>query len=451
MKKIKRAAIYIRVSTDEQARHGYSLSAQLANLHEYANQKKYIVAGVYADEGASARKSFKSRKELQRLIKDIQNDLIDIIIFIKLDRWFRNIADYYKVQEILDKNNVEWECTQEDYNTTTTNGRLMLNLKLSIAQNESDMISDRVKFVLQDRIRRGEAILSKCPLGYKKDNRKLILSDESHIVQYIFDTYEKSKSKRFTMRKTNAMYNKSLSYDIISNILKHTIYIGTYHGIDNFCPAIISDIQFYNVQNMLKENIKTSPTGRIYLFSSLVICPECGRKLSSYYTYTTNKLKTKKYEKYCYRCSNHGQNNTCAYGGIVSERVLERYLIENMNILIEKYQANSTLAKAKSSNKMDSVTIEKKMQRLKELYIEGFIEKKEYISDQNKLKEQLRNCMVKEITSHKPIINFAEIKNSIELYSTMSKDEKFTFWHTIIEKITVIGQGFDRKYEVKFW
>lgn len=141
-----RAAIYIRVSTDEQARHGFSLAEQEHDLTEYADKHHYIVVGVYADEGSSARKSVARRKQLQRLLDDVRADRVDIILLKCLDRWFRNVADFYKVQAILDEHKVQWVCTQEDYNTTTTNGRLMLNLKLSIAQNESDQ-TDRKSVV----------------------------------------------------------------------------------------------------------------------------------------------------------------------------------------------------------------------------------------------------------------------------------------------------------------
>ena len=102
--KKKRAALYIRVSTEEQARHGYSLSEQVYDLRQHAKKRGYIVVSIYADEGVSARKSPHLRKGLQRLIEDVQTGDIDVIVFKCLDRWFRNVADYYKVKEILDRN-----------------------------------------------------------------------------------------------------------------------------------------------------------------------------------------------------------------------------------------------------------------------------------------------------------------------------------------------------------
>ena len=184
---MKKAALYIRVSTEEQARHGYSLAEQRHDLERYAAAHHYAVVGVYADEGNTARKALTRRKELQRLLDDVRAGLIDVILLKCLDRWFRNIADYYKVQEILDAYNVEWECTQEDYNTTTTNGRLMLNLKLSIAQNESDQTSDRIKYVNEGLKRRRLELNGRFPFGYKKENQKLVVDESQRpIIEYIF-------------------------------------------------------------------------------------------------------------------------------------------------------------------------------------------------------------------------------------------------------------------------
>ena len=89
-----RAALYIRVSHDEQVLHGLSLEAQEATLKEYAQNKGYTIIDTYADEGITARKKLSNRKDLQRLLKDVQADKIDLILVTKLDRWFRNIKDY---------------------------------------------------------------------------------------------------------------------------------------------------------------------------------------------------------------------------------------------------------------------------------------------------------------------------------------------------------------------
>ena len=105
---VKRCAIYIRVSTAEQRIEGWSLEAQEAGLRAEAEKKGWKVVGIYADEGKTARKRLKDRKAIHRLMDDVKAGLVDVILFKELDRWFRSISDFYKIQDILDVYGVEW-------------------------------------------------------------------------------------------------------------------------------------------------------------------------------------------------------------------------------------------------------------------------------------------------------------------------------------------------------
>ena len=127
---MERAALYIRVSSEEQAIHGLSIEAQREKLDQWAKGRVKIV-DHYVDAGISARKPAAKRPELQRLLNDVRADRVDVILFTKLDRWFRNIAEYYKVQEVPEKHHVNWRTIQEDYDTSTASGRLKINIMLS--------------------------------------------------------------------------------------------------------------------------------------------------------------------------------------------------------------------------------------------------------------------------------------------------------------------------------
>ena len=165
--KIERCAIYIRVSTAEQMMHGKSLEAQKQYLTNYAKEHNMTVAGVYADEGKTARKELKKRKAIHSLLEDVKAGKIDVIIFWRIDRWFRNLSDFYKVQEVLDDNNVHWISTSEPgINMETRDGRLQLNVVLSIGQNEVDTTSERIKFVNEASIRQGKLIFGDVNMGY---------------------------------------------------------------------------------------------------------------------------------------------------------------------------------------------------------------------------------------------------------------------------------------------
>ena len=127
--KIERCAAYIRVSTQEQKLHGLSLDAQRDKLKEYAEKNHLKIVEWYEDEGVSGRKLIKKRPELQRMINDAKDKKFERIIFIKLDRFFRSIAEYHECMKIIDP--VIWTATEEKYDLSTANGRAFVNMKLN--------------------------------------------------------------------------------------------------------------------------------------------------------------------------------------------------------------------------------------------------------------------------------------------------------------------------------
>ena len=134
MKKIEPVAAYIRVSTAEQKLHGVSLDAQRAKLREYAEKHHMHIVAWYEDEGVSGRKLIRKRPALQRMIQDAEQDKFDRIIFIKLDRFFRSVAEYHECMKRISP--VVWTTTEEEYDLTTANGRMLVNMKLTIAELE---------------------------------------------------------------------------------------------------------------------------------------------------------------------------------------------------------------------------------------------------------------------------------------------------------------------------
>lgn len=125
--KIERVAAYVRVSHQEQKLHGLSLDAQKDKLIEYAEKHGLKIVEWYMDEGVSGRKLIKRRPELQRMIHDAEKGLFDRIIFIKLDRFFRSIAEYHECMKLIDP--VIWTATEEKYDLSTANGRAFVNMK----------------------------------------------------------------------------------------------------------------------------------------------------------------------------------------------------------------------------------------------------------------------------------------------------------------------------------
>ena len=246
MNKIIRAGIYIRVSTDEQAKHGYSIESQRTRLREWCVEHHYAIVDVYADEGKSARSKISNRKELLRLLDDVKSNKVDRIVIWRLDRWFRNVADFYRIQDILDKNDVDWECSDEDYNTSTSNGRLYLNIKLSIAQNESDQTSDRIKFNFDNMVKNKRPISGALPVGYTIEgtgyNKKVVKDPAlSQMAIDMFDKFEETLSLRATTEYLIKTYpQRPIAYARVKAHLKNTMYQGLYRGVEDYCEPYIT-------------------------------------------------------------------------------------------------------------------------------------------------------------------------------------------------------------------
>jgi len=450
--KIKRAVIYIRVSTEEQVKHGYSLKAQKERLLEYCKERNYKVIDIYADEGKSARSNLRSRTELQRLIKDVEERKFDIIVFWRLDRWFRNISDYYKVQEILEKNKVDWECSDEEYNTTTSNGRLHLNIKLSIAQNESDQTSDRIKFNFANMVKNGKAICGtkSLPLGYmvvgEKGNKKIVKNEnEIEIVEDMFRNIKITRSMRKTLFYMNNKYNLTMDSSTIKRYLKNQLYIGRYRDNYNYCEAYLTKNEFDEIQKIVTHNVKNN-SRYDYIFSGLLVCKKCGRRLSgsSHLSYASIKSGRKRYMNRMYRCNRNNNDGLCDNTKSALENVVEKKIFEEVENFIKKYKIkNKKVEEKKERKKIDVKKVQQKIDRLNELYIEGKINKEKYDSSYNNYMTTIENASKKEKKTDFKHIEKLLDNDVKERYYALTNVEKRAFWGSFIDRIEIDKEHFD--------
>ena len=453
--KILRAALYIRVSSEEQVRHGYSLSSQRQRLNEYCKEKKYKIVDIYADEGKSARTKLRNRKELLRLVGDVKENKIDRIIFWRLDRWFRNIADYYKVQDILDKYNVDWECTDEEYNTTTSNGRLHLNIKLSIAQNESDQTSDRIKFNFSRMIKNGNVIVGKqgMPLGYtiagEKKQKRMIKDEETEkIVEDMWNNIKSTGSIRKTLFYINNKYNLNICYDSMRHYFFNTKYYGYYKGVENYCPAYITKEDFDYVQSIIKNNYKCNKR-HDYIFSGLLLCPICNRKLAGFTSVCIKKDTSKRFKYPSYRCNYRYSYHQCTYSKRPVETTIETFLLNNIKKEINKFvvESKEIIEKKEIKQAININKLQAKLERLNDLYIEGRISKEKYDKEYENINTQIKEHDVK-----KEVKNYTKLEKLLQtditsLYNKLTNINKRNFWASFIEYIIIKENG---EYEVHF-
>jgi len=452
-----KAVLYIRVSTEEQAKHGYSLQAQKEGLIEYCKNKGYQIVDIYVDEGISARKKMNNRKELLRLLDDAKNKKFDRIVFIKLDRWFRSVADYYKVQEILERNGIDWETSQEDYNTTTSSGRLNLNIRLSIAQDEADRTSDRIKYTFDNMVKNGRVIYGKqcMPLGFmivtdengKKKMGKCV--EEIAIVEDMFETFKCVQSIRKTLSIINKKYNKRFLYDSMTRWFRNTLYYGEYKGIENYCEPYITKKEFDEIQTLINKNVKSCRNRYDYIFSGLIKCKDCNTTMAGFILKTTKPSIGKSYSYPYYRCNKCYNSKLCKHTHTVCESALEKFLLENFENQLEKTIINISNTIERSQNvKVDVEAIKKKIDRLTDLYIDGKITREKYDDEFEKFNKIIdsskkENIQKRDLSKYKKILN----GTALSAYGLLNNVSKRAFWAKYIDFIYDLGNG---DYEIHF-
>ena len=433
-----RVDLYIRVSGQEQAIKGLSLEAQQEDLEEYAKERGWVIVGVYIDAAKTARKRLGKRTNFLRMLEDVKQDKVDLILFTRLDRWFRSVADYYKVMEILDAHNCGWLTTQAQYDTTTAGGRLYINLRLSIAQNEADLCGERIGVVLDSKVKHGTVVSGKIPFGYRinEEKRLEVVPENAAIILDAFEHYRSTVSVRATASYIQRTYG--LNWDNIHcrRNLCQTLYIGHYESNGrmnpNFCPPIVPRDLYGDVQKLLSNNTKANPTGRVFLFTSLLICAECGYRLSGSHT---------EYGVY-YRCRTYTERKACPHKKQIKEEAVEEWLFSHLGEELEKYRLEWEVNEAQRKRtvaSIDRTSIRRKLSRLKELYVNEMIDIEEYRRDYELYTAQLTEQPAPAV-EERPSFEAVEAilaSGFHKIYDGLDRWEKRTLWRSAIKEIRV--------------
>lgn len=438
-----RVAIYIRVSTDKQVKDGDSMRDQLATGQKYIDShENMILVDTYIDDGISGQKL--KRDDFQRLIDDVRAGRIDLIIFTRLDRWFRNLRHYLNTQDILDKHGVSWTAIEQPYfDTSTPHGRAFVNNSMIWAELEAQNDSDRILGVFDDKVDNGEVLSGSTPLGYTIVNKHLVPDDDAPTAVAIFQYYRKTGNLSMTLRYMESEFGLVRSAASLKNMLTNTKYIGEFRDNKNYCPAIIDRDLFFDVQRLLKINIKSGKK-HDYIFSGLVVCDDCDHIMSGCQQRAKGRVRadgTRIVYKYSvYRCRQGVNLHRCPNRKLVFETPLEKMLLERIRPELENYIAEyevANLPALRTDAKRRSV--EGKMQKLKDLYLNDLITMDEFKLDREKLLMQLEKINAED---SRPVKDLSYLKNFLKMdfesvYDSLSIPERRELWRSIVKEIRV--------------
>lgn len=434
---MKRLFLYIRVSTEEQAIHGLSIEAQTEALEKWAIANEYKVVDVYTDAGISARKPASKRPELQRLLNDIRAGKGDLVVFTKLDRWFRNIAEYYKVQEVLEKHHVDWKTIQEDYDTTTASGRLKINIMLSVAQDEADRTSERIKAVFEMKRQKLEPLTGDSPTGYMIEGKRFIKHPETEAaVNGFFRTFLATGSVIRSMDEAER-HGLRIPYHLAHKMLDSKAYYGHYFGADGMTPPYITREEYDKIQSMRRRVVRKTAKNRVYIFSGLISCGECGTRMGG-------RVNTKE-EYRSYNCTAHYMKvSKCGNKVNYGEKKLETYLMETVQEKMDRLKLEALelapLEKVRDY-KAEIAALRAKMKKVNRLYINEMISFEECKAENDAYAAQIESLERESSQQQKPP-DFTRVEELLstgweELYQTLSPEKKQEFWRILIKEIRI--------------
>lgn len=400
----KIAGVYIRVSTEDQAREGFSLGEQEEKLLQLCSFKEMEVYKVYKDAGISA-KDMEHRPQFQAMLQDMKEGKINYIVAYKLDRITRSVRDLEELISVLEQYNCYLLCDRDDVNTSTANGRFFVRMLTVLSQLEIEIVSERTKFGLNGAIKSGH-IPGQRPFGYtKSEDKKMIIDNATRpYVEKIFDMYLEGKSFQQIANyfKENNIYPKKKWRDTtIQKIIDNKIYMGDYEQYKrigknknlepiiymNVVEPIISRAKWEECQRQKERNQRTYTRDRVYTFFQRLKCPDCGRIMKCK---GSGGIK----RKYLYYTCEHCHIN---FNEDHVEHILKDFIYDLLEYDMAVKKFFLPVLEDKTNN-IDTSQIDKEIRdlekqrdRIKQAYIKGIVEMDDFKEDYKLIENKLTN------------------------------------------------------------
>ena len=465
----KVAGIYIRVSTEDQAREGFSLGEQEEKLKQLCDYKGYEVYKVYCDAGISA-KDMEHRPKFQEMLKDMKDGKINYIVAYKLDRVTRSVRDLEELISQLEKYNTYLVCDRDDVNTSTANGRFFVRMLTVLSQLEIEIVSERTKFGLNGAIKSGH-LPGQVALGFKKDGNKKTIIDPATapIVKRVFDLYLQGKtflqiSNIFNEEK---VLNKNWKDTHIERIINNRLYMGDYEMYKrlkewkNVEPVIYMNVVDPIIPRYIWEecqaqkiiNQRTYTRDRVYTFFQKLKCPKCGKIMKC----KGSGGKRKKYVYY--NCEDCHENIRESYVEEEFEKIVGQLLrFDNeYNELFLPLFADKEKVADKSDIEREIINLTKQKERIKKAYMSEVVELDDFKEDLKVINEKL-DILTKQLEKEQELKNknrftpekvmadrdlqriFMTNGKDVSLFltewQTMTKEDKQEFIARYIESLT---------------
>lgn len=393
----QKAALYIRVSTEEQAVEGMSVSGQTETLRQYCSLFGIEIYRIYQDLGISGKDTI-NRPSLNQLIADSKKGLFNCVLVWKISRLSRSLKDLLILVDNFEKNGVSFISYTEKFDTSTPVGKMTLQILGSIAEFERNTIIENVKMGLKERVRQGNKVGGHI-FGYKWVDRKIVPDEaEADAVKKIFDLYVKEeKSLNYIADYLNdngykTKRNVRFTHFSVGVILENPTYIGMVrHNTNlpneyvlpgNHTPLI--DEETFKTAQTRRESRSTMSKRRheegVFLLSGITHCPLCGGNFSG--TYGVCKKYGKEYRYRYYKCINNMHKHNCDFKMIRADYIEDEAIDRIISLTEDTKILEKALKESEEENKADIKPLQKefsqidtkiaKLEKTKQNYFEMF-------------------------------------------------------------------------------
>lgn len=420
-----------------------SMDAQIDMCIRYLDDKigknNYSVTIYDKDYGITGH-STKQRKDFQRMMQDIKDKKIQLVLIQRYDRIARNVRDFCNLYYDMEKNGCNLVSVSQQIDTSTPYGKNFMYMQASMAELEWALSSERRKDANKYARSIGKCTLSNqsIPMGYKAEyidgiRRMVKDAEKENVILDIFDHYKKYSNYCGAAKFINNKYGLKITNNTVKNIIKNTCYYGEYGGNASFCEPYISKEEWSNLQiyRSVIRNDKRKSTE--ILFSGLIRCPEC-RRLMRFMQKTS---KNGNVYRYCH-CEYHS-NGTCDYRKVKSELLLESMLIDYMNRMVKERDSKAEEQKEKNKNYVSRIkSLNEEKERLNTMFLKGRISEKDYDAEYVKLESLIAEYEAYTSSQGHQTKVFKHFKNGWEFeYKELNKLNRKIFWKNVLKEIIV--------------
>ena len=420
-----------------------SMDVQIDMCRRYLDDKYgsgNYTATVYDGDYGITGHSTKNRKDFQRMMRDVSDRKIQLVVIQRYDRIARNTRDFCNLYHDMEINGCNLVSVSQQIDTTTPYGKNFMYMQASMAELEWALNSERRKDTIRYAASIGKSILPdhSTPFGYHNaivDGVRRLVKEEQweDAVADLFEYYRKYRNYSATARHINQQYGTRFEIQAIKRIIRSPFYYGCYKDNDNFCEPYISKEDWQDLQQK-RPVIRTVGNKRTeVLFSGMIRCPECNRLMRS----CQKSHRSGNVYRY-YHCEYHS-TKMCGFSRVKSENLIEEMLLNRIDTFLAEREAAMSDQKSEKKHSTNNVSkYRAELDRLNTMFLKGRISEEYYDTEYLRLNDLIAQYEASS-QSHDSVKHLQEVFVSDwkEMYKDLDKLHRKFFWRDVIRQIIV--------------